>query len=172
MRSKFAALGAAALVAASTLALSSTAGADKSAKVLEFDTMVGNTAPYLGTRTPIRGVNAGGLPWVATRAKGELRANGKIEVEVEGLVIDPNDPVAIARGVAGSTGGQSYKAVVSCQSSDKGAATIVNVSTAAVTPNAAGDAEIEGMVALPSPCIAPIVFVTNAGGSWFLATGV
>lgn len=173
MRSKFAALGAAALVAASTLALASTAGADKSAKVLEWDTMAGNSRPYIGAvNGAIRGVPAGGLPWVVTRADGELRANGKLEVEVTGLVIDPNDAVAQARGLAGTNPSPTFKAIVSCQTIEGGQAVVKNVATDAVPASATGDAEIEAMVSLPSPCIAPIVFVTSGGGAWFLATGV
>jgi hypothetical protein len=34
-----------------------------------------------------------------------------------------------------------------------------------------GNAKIEADLSLPSPCIAPIIFVTSAGGSWFAATG-
>jgi hypothetical protein len=34
-----------------------------------------------------------------------------------------------------------------------------------------GDAEIEAAVDLPTPCIAPVVFVTSPGGAWFAATG-
>ena len=36
---------------------------------------------------------------------------------------------------------------------------------------ATGDAKIDAKVALPSPCFAPIVFVTSGGGSWFAVTG-
>jgi len=34
-----------------------------------------------------------------------------------------------------------------------------------------GDATIEATLTLPDPCIAPIIFVTNAGGAWFASTG-
>jgi len=34
-----------------------------------------------------------------------------------------------------------------------------------------GDAKIEADIVLPTPCIAPIVFVTSPGGDWFAATG-
>jgi hypothetical protein len=34
-----------------------------------------------------------------------------------------------------------------------------------------GNAKIEADLALADPCIAPIVFVTSAGGSWFASTG-
>jgi hypothetical protein len=36
----------------------------------------------------------------------------------------------------------------------------------------AGDSHIRDTVALPSPCVAPIVFVTSPTGAWFSATGV
>ncbi len=36
-----------------------------------------------------------------------------------------------------------------------------------------GDADVETKVALPSPCFAPIVFVTNpAGVGWFAVQGL
>lgn len=35
-----------------------------------------------------------------------------------------------------------------------------------------GNAEIVADVALPQPCIAPIIFVTSGGGNWFAATGL
>ena len=65
----------------------------------------------------------------------------------------------------------SFKAIVSCLSSSGGAPTTVNVATDPVPASATGDAEIEATVALPSPCFAPVVFVTSGGGSWFAATG-
>ena len=34
-----------------------------------------------------------------------------------------------------------------------------------------GDFETEAALGLPSPCIAPIVFVTSPGGAWLAATG-
>ena len=49
--------------------------------------------------------------------------------------------------------------------------TTVNVSTGLFPADAAGNSEIEETLSLPSPCIAPIIFVTNPGGAWFAATG-
>jgi hypothetical protein len=34
-----------------------------------------------------------------------------------------------------------------------------------------GNAEIKADLVLPHPCIAPVTFVTSAGGSWFASTG-
>lgn len=31
--------------------------------ILEFDTMVGVSGPFVGSSNPIRGINGGGLPW-------------------------------------------------------------------------------------------------------------
>ena len=72
----------------------------------------------------------------------------------------------------------AFRAVVSCLTKDAGGApATVNVATApfpATTGPAStggGNAKIEAWLNLPSPCIAPIVFVTSPGGNWFAATG-
>jgi hypothetical protein len=144
----------------------------KEAKILEFGTMIGVPKPYTGATNAIRGVPGGGLPWVVASAEGELKANGKLEIKVLGLVLDPNDPDVIASGRAGTNPSPNFKAIVSCQS--KGAAgnpTIVNVSTDLFPATASGNSEIEATISLPKPCIAPIIFVTSPTGSWFAATG-
>lgn len=181
MSRKILGLLAAGAVGLSTLAFASGADASKKpkvAEVLEFDTMVGNPRPYTGLAGAIRGINAGGAPWALTNGHGELKADGKLELAISGLVLDPTDPALIANGVAGTVpaailaGG--YNAVVSCLSKDAtGAAVTVNVLAGAVPTDAAGNALFEARVALPTPCIAPIVLVTNAtGAAWFAATGV
>ncbi|HEX6033191.1 MAG TPA: hypothetical protein VFY83_02110, partial [Anaerolineales bacterium] len=60
----------------------------KESKILEFDTMVGVPSTLTGAQSqaPLRGVSGGGLPWTLTSARGELKASGKLEIEVEGLV--------------------------------------------------------------------------------------
>jgi hypothetical protein len=130
--------------------------------VLKFDTMAPVVAPYTGPTNAIRGVPGGGVPWQIDSASGRLRADGRLHVEVEGLVI-------VATGVNPVA---TFKAIVSCQSSEAGAPTTVNVSTDPVPATTSGDAEIDAKVALPSPCFAPIVFVTSGGGNWFAVTGV
>ena len=140
----------------------------KESKILEFSTMVGVPRPYTGATNAIRGVPGGGRPWVIGAAEGELKANGELELEVRGLVIDPNEPVASA----GTNPSPNFKVIVSCMSKDmSGAAVISNVETALFPADAMGNAEVETSVMLPSPCIAPIIFVTSATGSWFAATG-
>ncbi len=140
--------------------------------ILEFNTMVGIPRPYTGSANPFRGINGGGLPWVISSVNGELKTDGKIEVNVRGLVIDPNDPEAIAAGRAGINPVPSFIAIVSCLSKDaNGDATTVNLQTGPFPATTNGNSKIEGAVSLPQPCIAPIVFVASPGGAWFAATG-
>lgn len=144
----------------------------KDANILEFGTMIGVPRPYTGGTNAIRNVPGGGLPWVISSAQGELKTSGALEIMVNGLIIDPNDPTAISRGVAGTNPVPNFKAIVSCLSKDSlGNPITVNVSTGLFPASPTGNAQIEASVSLPSPCIAPIVFVTSPTGSWFAATG-
>ena len=137
-------------------------------KILEFDTMIGVPRPYTGATNAIRGVPGGGRPWVIGFAKGELKTNGELELKVRGLVIDPNEPIA----AAGTNPAGNFKAIVSCMSKDaSGNAIVSNVETPTFPTDLGGNTDIEATVTLPQPCIAPIIFVTSGGGSWFAATG-
>jgi hypothetical protein len=156
------------LVAMALLPSYAAAGNDT---VLEFDTMVGVSGPFLGSANPIRDVNGGGAPWVLDRGRGELRADGELWVEVRGLI----SPESAGRGFNPA---DFFRAAVSCISMDEAG---VPVFRTVFTDNGAevmegdptnGDATIEAMLVLPNPCIAPIVFVTSPTGSWFAVTGV
>ena len=56
------------------------------------------------------------------------------------------------------------KAVVTC-----GGAPVAE--TATVPFSATGDAEIDAVVSLPSPCLGVTVFFTNSGSRWFAVSG-
>lgn len=139
-------------------------------KILDFDTMVGVPRPFTGAANAIRGVPGGGLPWVVDQAKGKLRVDGRIQVEVQGLVLDPNDP-DVPAALKGTNPIPNFKAIVSCLTVTGGAATTTNVETALFPASTSGDSMIEDTVNLPEPCIAPIVFVTSPAGQWFASTG-
>jgi hypothetical protein len=136
-------------------------------KILEFDTMVGIPDAFTGTKNPIRNINGGGLPWTLTSAHGELTTSGKLEIEVQGLVL-------AAGANAGSNPVATFRGLVSCLKSD---GTIQNIltepfpATTGPASSGGGNAKIEANVALPQPCIAPIIFVTSPNGAWFAATG-
>ena len=124
--------------------------------------MVGVTGPYVGSTNPIRGVPGGGLRGRCREAKAVLLADGHLEIKVQGLVL-------VATGTNPVT---TFRGLVSCQTIDEaGAPTVMNVSTDPF-PATTGGPKIAATLDLPDPCIAPIVFVTSPGGSWFAATGV
>lgn len=138
--------------------------------ILEFDTMVAVDRPYTGSGNAIRGVNGGGLPWIIATGKGEVKADGRVEVKVRGLVLADDPAVPAARRLTNPSA--TFGVVVSCLSRDAGgAATTVNVSAGGFPATPTGDARIEAAVELPRPCIAPILFVTSPAGAWFAATG-
>src|SRR5215216_2804150 len=135
-------------------------------KVLEFDTMVGVPAGLTGAQSqvPLRGINGGGIPWTITDASGELRANGHLEISVQGLVL----------ATTGSNPSTTFRGLVSCVTSTGSFANILTdpfPATTGLASEGGGNAEIVADLVLPDPCIAPIIFVTSAGGSWFASTG-
>ena len=138
------------------------AAAESDPVILDFKTMVGVSGPYVGAANPIRGLSGGGVPWVIADGKGKLRADGRLEVKVRGLVL----------ASTGANPVPAFRAVVSCQSIDgMGGPSIVNVSTEDFPASPTGDADIRATVELPNPCFAPIIFVTNSTGRWFAVTG-
>jgi hypothetical protein len=130
-------------------------------RILRFDTMFGVTGAFRGPTNAIRGVPGAGAPWRLDAVKGEVRSDGRVKIEVEGLVLvsTGQNPAATFRGV------------VSCLTENNGVVDTVNVQTAEFPATADGDAEIDEDVVLPSSCVAPIVFITNAAGRWFAVTG-
>jgi hypothetical protein len=119
-------------------------------KVLEA-TMTGLPVPG----TIVAGITGAGAPWVIDKGEAQLFEDGRLRVEVEGLVIPgrvPPNPVDFG------------KAVVSCNGAFAD-------DTALVPFSDDGDAVVDEVVVLPSPCQAPAVFFTSPGGGWFAVTG-
>ncbi len=139
----------------------------KKPKMLEFDTMVGVPPALTGAQSPIRGVNGGGLPWTIGAGHGELTVGGHLEIEVRGLVFaaGPN---------TGKNTVASFRGLVSCLRNDGTVANVLTEPFPATLGSAAeggGNANMEADLALPEPCLAPIIFVTSPGGAWFAVTG-
>jgi hypothetical protein len=144
-------------------------GSEDGRKVVDAKVLAPVTEPYTGATNAIRGVPGGGLPWEIDSGSADLRASGRLHVEVEGLVLARRAPVPV--NLRGINPIPNFKAIVSCLSVDAAAARTSNVETPLVPASPAGDAEINATVALPSPCFAPIVFVTSPTGAWFAVTG-
>ena len=121
-------------------------------KVLDA-TMAGIPIGGLG----LHGLIGGGVPWSLESGRAKLFADGRLHVEVEGLVVAASGINPVGTG----------KAVVTCSS-------IEVASSAAVPFSRAGDAEVDTTVSLPASCLAPAVFfsgITANGPRWFAVTG-
>lgn len=153
----------------SALAIQAPAWSSGKDKVLEFDTMAPVDGAFVGPANPIRGVSGGGLPWQIEEVTGELRVDGRLEVEVEGLVL--LDDASVPEAVRGINPIPNFQAIVSCLTDVDGLVETVNVSSGLFPANTEGDSKIEATLDLPSPCVAPIVFVASPTGAWFSATG-
>ncbi len=145
----------------------------KRLEILEFETMVGIDEPFLNPAV-FRDILGGGLPWVLKTAEGELKANGKLEVEVEGLII----PKSASETVGGTNPAPFFLAAVSCIVSldDFGDPVYENVfteeeDTRMIGNPENGDAKIRAKLHLPETCIAPAIFVTSPNKMWFAVTG-
>ena len=102
-------------------------------------------------------------------AQGELRADGRLEVRVQGLVLadDPSVPAAQRR----TNPIPSFLAIVSCLEAQGTSVAVANVATGPFPATPTGNAQIEATVALPQHCVAPEVFVTSPTRAWFAVTG-
>jgi hypothetical protein len=157
-----------AVAAVAGVAVGTSASAHDSGKI-KSDSMIGVPVALTGTPGNIRGINGAGLPWTIGDSDVSLKANGKVSVAFDDLVFaaGPN---------AGKNTLASMRVVVSCLD---GANQVANVMTPTFPVSVAngadpgGDGAIETTVALPSPCLAPVVLITNAAGTgWFAVDGL
>jgi hypothetical protein len=139
-------------------------------KVLDGNVLAPVVEPYTGAANAVRGVPGGGLPWQLESGNVDLRADGRLHVEIQGLLLAQRAPVPPA--LQGTIPFTQLKATVSCLTTPDGTtATTSNVSTEPFDVSPSGDGELDTSVALPSPCFAPIVFVTAPTGAWFASDG-
>jgi len=113
----------------------------------------------------LAGVPSAGAPWVVKHAFATLSDEGRLRVDLRGLILP-------ALGTAGPV--TAVAASVAC--SDMVAAT-----SAAVPLASDGNAEIHAKLQVPSPCFGTIILVRIAGvngnalpapGPWIAASGV
>ncbi len=90
-------------------------------------------------------------PWVVAQGDVEIGEDGKLELEVEGLLLLDNTVGPVLTVFASLV---CQKTVLTGAPTNE-----VVASTADVPLSAAGDAEIQEVIALPSACVAPIVLI-------------
>jgi hypothetical protein len=107
----------------------------------------------------LQGVTGGGVPWVIDEGRAKLFTDGRLDVEVQGLVLATNGTNPIANG----------RAVVTCNSLPAASSPIVPFSPE-------GDASVTTQVDLPDSCLAPAVFfvgvLPTGAERWFAVTGL
>ena len=92
----------------------------------------------------IGGVAGGGAPWQISSGDVKLFADGRLHVEVHGLLLlNGTNPI------------RNGRAIVACAGA---APTLSDTVPFSIT----GDAEVNTIVSLPSPCLAPVVFFAGA----------
>lgn len=107
----------------------------------------------------LQGVTGGGVPWVIDEGRAKLFTDGRLDVEVQGLVLATNGTNPIANG----------RAIVTCNSVPAASSEIVPFSPE-------GDATVTTQVDLPDSCLAPAVFfvgvLPSGAERWFAVTGL
>jgi hypothetical protein len=138
--------------------------------ILDFHTAFANVSPFIGTDGTITGVTAAPLPWMVRSEVGDLDSNGRLNIDVDGLVL-ANDP-SVPANLRGVNPVPAFAGVVTCRTNVNGAVKAVRVTSANFPATATGNAQIHAMLSLPHPCVTPYVFVTSPnGGVWFTVTG-
>jgi len=131
--------------------------------VTAFQTLFAVKRPFRGPNNAIRGIPGAVRPRVIGEVRGEVKANGRVKVNVRSLVLANHPDVLPADH--GLNPHPYFRAVVSCLSvNDNGNPTVVNVRTRRAAANILGEADILDDIDLPRPCVAPIVFVTAPRG--------
>jgi hypothetical protein len=135
-------------------------------EVISFRTMYGVDGPFRGSANAIRGIPGDDLAWVVAHSvKGKLTTEGDLHIVVRGLVFKEGP-------LTGKNDEANFRAVVSCLTESGDTTPVVNVPTAGFPASTSGDSNIDARLALPSPCVAPITFITGEDpNKWFAVTG-
>lgn len=162
-------LGAA--IAAPLAAVSLGSGGSSGEAIFESEGMRGVPTEFLAaTGVTIRGVAGPGAPWVIDEGEVRIDADGRLRVEVDGLVIDP----AHGPPLGGINPAPAFRVIVSCIDGTDGMGnpTFAEVITDPFPADEEGDASLDTMISLPDPCFAIVVFVTHPVlHAWFAVTG-
>lgn len=138
-------------------------------EILMFQTMYAVDGAFLTpqgeTQPNIRDIPGDYQAWKINKfIKGKLYSNGKLMINVQGLVFPdaPNDEA-------------NFRALVSCLTDESGQIVTQNVITAPFPTGREGNANIQANLKIPNPCVAPIVMILNGdpaeGNVWFAVTG-
>lgn len=135
-----------------------------------FETMYGVDGPFVGDAFSIRDIPGDELPWKVREARGRLDSDGHLTIRVRGLVFtdDPEVPPELR----GKNDEAQFRGAVSCLTEAGDAVVTANVVTQGFPATSGGNSNIRATVALPNPCVAPIIMVlAGSEEKWFAVTG-
>ncbi len=116
-------------------------------------------------RNIVRGVQPAGQIWVIKKLEAEVKTNGEIKVEGEGLVLGGGNNIGRATG-------QHVFATLICEAAAP--CTERNSNPDGVPLEANGDFRIDDVLspATPESCASPVLLIRNAAGSSWFAAGI
>lgn len=146
-------------VVALVVAMPAVASADPGGSKIVDDQLTGLPDAMKGQT--LFGVTAGGIAWRLDSGSARLFRDGRLQVSVRGLVLD-------AGSAEGTNPIPNGRAIVTCAGAPAAMSSVVPFS-------AAGDAQVNETITLPSGCVAPTVFFAGVPAPgvarWFAATG-
>ncbi len=139
---------------------------DEKHVVLQWKNMAAVQRPYVGPVLPVDGIPGGNAQWAIRRGWGHLKKTGQLDIHVRGLIL-PEPPFNGVNTVP------FFRGAVVCRSADAvGNPVTVQVFTGQFPASTTGDSDIQDVVALPTPCLAPTVFVVHPTAlRWFATVG-
>lgn len=106
--------------------------------------------------TTIGGIASGGAPWVLNQGQASVSSDGRIQVELQGLLIAAGGPT----NLVGTTGPVTMVGASLVCGGSGGAPAPVPATGLSPSPlSSSGSAQIDQLVTIPSPCFAPVVLV-------------
>jgi hypothetical protein len=137
-------------------------------KILTFGNMYGVDGPFVDRQ--VRGVPGDELPWVVEHARGVLKTNGQLTIHVRGLVF--KDDPSVPEDLRGKNDEAQFRGLVSCLTEGNDEVVGKNIFTSGFPATTSGNADISEKLALPQPCLAPIIMVlAGSEDKWFAMTG-
>jgi hypothetical protein len=125
-------------------------------------------APSMPTDPAVHGIAPGGLPWAIGHGRVRLNADGRLRIDIHGLVIP------IVHTVGGTTfpaGTPRPVAAVQAELFCAPDASAAVATTAAVPISERGDARVDARISLPATCLAPEILVGPGAAAYIAAPG-